>query len=167
MSFPLIVKTGVNPALALLPKFMDSPEARLMLLAIGLQESRFKHRAQILSGGGKGPARGFWQFERGTKASRGGVWGIYLHRSTSQLLSLLCKERDCSFDPAAIWSQIESDDVLAAGCARLLLYTHAKPLPKLGDELGAWIYYLETWRPGKPHLSSWPALYAQALEVVG
>jgi hypothetical protein len=166
MTFEMIVKTGINPALQLLPKSMDTPEARVMLLAIGLQESRFKHRAQIVNGGGKGPARGYWQFERGSKASRGGIWGLYLHRSSSGYLSDLCKERDCAFDPFAIWGRIENDDTLAAGCARLMLYTHPKPLPKLGASNDAWIYYLELWRPGKPHQSSWPALYAQALDAV-
>lgn len=137
-----------------------------MLLAIGLQESRFKHRAQILDGGGKGPARSFWQFERGTKATRGGVWGLYLHRSSSGYLDAACRHRDVAFDPHAIWACIEFDDVLAAVCARLLLYTHPKPLPKIGDDAGAWAYYLDTWRPGKPHQSTWPALHARAVEAV-
>lgn len=162
-----ILKTAVLPAFELLPKFMDSPEAEVLMLAIGLQESRFKHRAQIINGGGKGPARGFWQFELGSKVSRGGVWGLYLHRASSGLLSDLCRHRDVSFEPRAIWGRLEDDDVLAAGCARLLLYTDPKPLPKLGDEAGAWGYYLNTWRPGRPHQSTWPALYAQALEAVG
>lgn len=50
----------LDPALKLLPS-MDSVRARMMLLAIGLQESRFEHRRQL----GNGPARGFWQFESG------------------------------------------------------------------------------------------------------
>ena len=37
-----------------------STAADVLLLAIGLQESRFEHRQQI-----GGPARSFWQFERG------------------------------------------------------------------------------------------------------
>ena len=36
----------LDPSLKLLPG-MDSPKARMMLLAIGLQESRFEHRRQI------------------------------------------------------------------------------------------------------------------------
>lgn len=161
-----ILKTAVHPAFELLPKFLDSREARVMMLAIGLQESRFKHRWQILNGGGKGPARGFWQMELGSKASRGGVWGLYLHRASFGLLGDLCRHRDVSFEPRAIWSRLEGDDVLAAGSARLLLYTNAKPLPKVGDEAGAWMYYLNTWRPGRPHPDTWPSLYAQAVEAV-
>ena len=37
----------LDPALALLPPSMDTVRARMMLLAIGLQESRFEHRRQI------------------------------------------------------------------------------------------------------------------------
>jgi hypothetical protein len=33
----------------------------------------------------------------------------------------------------------------------------------IGDADGAWAYYLNTWRPGKPHPETWPALYVQAL----
>ncbi|MNG31598.1 hypothetical protein D3C84_1174300 [compost metagenome] len=66
----------------------------------------------------------------------------------------------------AVYVAIEHDDVLAAALARLLLWTDPGKLPKLGDEQGAWDLYLRTWRPGKPHPETWPALYAQALEAV-
>lgn len=158
-----ITQSAINPALSLLPRNMDSPEARVMLLAIGLQESRFTHRRQM----GNGPARGFWQFERGTRASRGGVWGVYLHRASNELLRLLCHDRDCNFDPMAIWVQLERDDVLAAGVARLLLWTDPKPLPKLGEVEDAWqLYAQRTWRPGKPHKRTWAGFYEAALQEV-
>lgn len=48
MTLSEIIKTAINPALALLPATMDTPEARIMLLAIGLQESRFEHRRQLV-----------------------------------------------------------------------------------------------------------------------
>ena len=57
MSLSQIIDTAVGQALALLPSAMDTPQAHCMLLAIGLQESRFVHRRQI-----GGPACGFWQF---------------------------------------------------------------------------------------------------------
>lgn len=151
-----IEDTAIRPALSLLPAHLDSAPARLMLLAIGLQESRFEHRRQI-----GGPARGFWQFEQG-----GGVLGVYRHHNTHELLRLLCRERDCNFDPRAIYGQIDSDDVLAAGLARLLLYADPKPLPDLGDAESAWDCYIRSWRPGKPHPKTWPDLYAQALQHV-
>ncbi len=154
-----VIETAVVPACSFLG--MDSDEARVALLAIGLQESRFEARCQILKGGGRGPARGFWQFEKG------GVLGVHRHRASHEPLRLLCHERDVSFDVAPIWTALECDDVLAAGVARLLLYTDPKPLPKLGECEQAWGYYTRNWRPGKPHRKTWNSLYAEALQEVG
>lgn len=53
---------------------MDSAAARCQMLAIGLQESRLQHRRQ-----NGGPARGFWQFEKG-----GGVKGILFHETAQE-----------------------------------------------------------------------------------
>lgn len=161
MNLSQIVETAVDPALALLPAAMDSPAARCMLLAIGLQESRFVHRRQI-----GGPARGFWQFEKGTRASRGGVWGVYLHPASKDRLAALCKARSVACDPDAIYAALEYDDILAAGVARLLLWTDPKALPRIGDADAAWSLYLRTWRPGKPHPQTWLGLYAQAVAEV-
>jgi hypothetical protein len=161
-----IVDSAIAPALRILPAAMDTPQARLMMLAIGLQESRFTHRAQVLDGGGKGPARGFWQFEEGTRASRGGVWGVYLHPASNESLRVLCRALDVSFEPRAIWAALESNDVLAAGVARLMLWTDAQALPKIGEASRAWYCYTRTWRPGKPHPDTWLRLYACALEAL-
>jgi hypothetical protein len=159
----LVSRTAIDPALAILPTHMDSPRARVMLLAIGLQESGMKYRRQMLDG----PARGLWQFEPGSKASKGGVWGVYLHSQTMELLRLLCRARDCGFEPRSIWTRIETDDVLAAGLARLLLWTDRKPLPEVADEHGAWELYADRcWRPGKPHPEKWPANHARAVAFV-
>lgn len=154
-----IVHTAIDPALSLLPAQMDSPEARVMLLAIGLQESRFMHRFQVVAGkpGAKGPARGFWQFERG------GVGGVVRHKASQFWLSHVCAKRGVPFDAAAIWNAIETDDVLAAGVARLLLFTDPRRLPAVTDVEGAWnLYAIRTWRPGKPHRHTWDEFHAQA-----
>ncbi|MGR6078543.1 hypothetical protein [Achromobacter sp. CSND-B12] len=161
MDLKTIVGAGVSPALALLPASMDTPTARVILLAIGLQESRFVHRRQI-----GGPARGFWQFEKGTRASRGGVWGVYLHAASKDRLAAVCKARSVAFDPDAIYAALEYDDVLAAGVARLLLWTDPQPLPPVGDADAGWALYLRTWRPGRPHPQTWPVLYRQAVAQV-
>lgn len=161
MDLKTITDTAITPALALLPAAMDTPEVRVMLLAIGLQESRLVHRRQI-----GGPARGFWQFEKGTRASRGGVWGVYLHAASKGHLAALCKVRSVACDPDAIYAALEYDDVLAAGVARLLLWTDPKALPAIGDADAAWALYLRTWRPGKPKPDSWPDLYRQAAAQV-
>ncbi len=86
MMLDQIMDDALRPAMALLPARMNTPAADCMLLAIGLQESRFVHRRQI-----GGPARGFWQFEKGTRASRGGVWGVFLHAASRDHLATLCK----------------------------------------------------------------------------
>lgn len=157
MTLDEIVTSAINPALALLPKQMDSPQARVMLLAIGLQESRFEYRRQM----GNGPARGFWQFEQ-----NGGVRGCVNHPASSGLLKQICVASGVAFEPRAIWSALERDDVLAAAVARLLLYTDQRPLPALDDPDAAWDCYCRNWRPGKPHPQTWPGLHARAVESV-
>lgn len=158
MTLADIIKNAINPALAILPMSMDSPKARVMLLATGLQESRFEHRRQM----GNGPARGFWQFERG-----GGVKGVFTHQASTGHLHNLCKARGVPFDIPTIWAALETDDVLAAGVARLLYYTDPKPLPAVDDAEGSWKLYLRTWRPGKPHAEKWPGYHQQARDAMG
>jgi hypothetical protein len=153
----LIHDTAIRPAMALLPKAMDRLEATLLLLAISGQEADLHHRFQVLTGGAKGPARGLWQFEKG------GVRGVCRHSQSMEPMRLLCRARDVSLDPTPIWEQLEFDDVLAAGVARLLLWTHPKRLPAVGDEQQAWDYYEWLWRPGKPRPKDWPRNYSTAM----
>lgn len=148
-----IVDDAILPALDLIG-VPDTPEGRVELLAIGLQESRFEHRRQI-----GGPARGWWQFERG-----GGVVGVLTHKASATKAQFLCSARGIAPSADKVYSTLEHDDVLAAGFARLLLLTDPKPLPAVGDVDGAWAYYLRNWRPGKPHPKTWSALYEKALE---
>lgn len=147
----LAYKHAIKPGLALLPPAMTSPEAVVMLLAIGLQESRFMHRRQI-----KGPARGFWQFERS------GVRGVMMHPSTIRTAWSLLAEYEMV---TTAHERLETDDPLAAAFARLLLWTDKAPLPAIGDVDGAWDYYARNWRPGKPHPQTWPELYGRAVAV--
>lgn len=164
MNLHEIAQSGISPALALLPAGMDTPEARVMLLAIGLQESRFEHRRQLVGNPPRpvGPAKSFWQAEQGG----GMVHGVRLHVATRAAAAHLYQARGVPARDAAIWDAIEHDDVLAAGLARLLLWSDPGRLPKVGDADGAWGLYLRTWRPGKPHQQTWPALYAQAVAAV-
>ena len=146
----------LTPALALLPSRMDTPEARVMVHAICLQESRYAHRRQI-----RGPARGFAQFELG-----GGVSGVLRHKSSASLAQQVCIERGVEPKPKSVYDRLDQDDVLALAFARLLLWTDPKPLPEIGDAEGALGYYLRNWRPGKPHPQTWPGLYRRAAEAV-
>lgn len=150
----------ITPAFRQLPAAMGSTEARVMLLAIGAQESRFQHRVQLpLRPGGKpGPARGFWQFERG-----GGVAGVLTHSASRLIAEQAISRRGIPNETRAVWSALADDDVLAAIFARLLLYTDPAPLPAIGDHAAAWAYYLRNWRPGKPHPHTWRALYDSAV----
>ena len=133
-----------------------------MLYAIGLQESRFTHRAQVIDGGGKGPARGYWQFERG-----GGVTGVLRHPSSRFWMNSVCNARNVPAQPMNVWLALETDDVLAAAAARLLLFTDPARLPAIGEQSEALRYYLRVWRPGKPQPSTWPECYETALKAVG
>ena len=156
MTLNEIREQAITPALALLPARMSSPEAEVMLLAIGLQESRLTHRRQI-----GGPARGLLQFERG-----GGVAGVLRHPVSRDHAVRVCDARSVAPVPEQVYQRLEHDDVLAMAFGRLLLWTDPARLPELGAVTAAWDLYIRTWRPGRPHRHTWDALYAQALEVV-
>ena len=151
-----IIEYAINPAMALLPPKMTSDKATVMLLAIGLQESRLAHRKQI-----GGPAKSFLQFESG-----GGVKGVMTHSASSSAAQSLCQALAVPFDRPAIFQAMEFNDVLAFGLGRLLLYTDPKALPEIGDAQEAWDLYQRVWRPGKPHRQTWDDLYAVACKVV-
>lgn len=176
MTLNEIRERAITPALALLPARMSSPEAEVMLLAIGLQESRFQQRRQLVGSPPRptGPAKSFWQAEQGG----GMVTGLlrYHDDRVRDLAVGLCAVRGVDPSPRAVWEAIEHDDVLAAGLARLLLFTDPARLPMLGDVDGAWQLYLRTWRPGahsrgdaaaKASLrQKWAKNYGKALEAV-
>ncbi len=134
-----VLATAINPALGWLSlrAVPADDTARLILLAITGQEADARFRRQH----GNGPARGLWQFERG-----GGVAGVLGHRASIGLAGALCAWRGVLAGSTEVHAALEHDDVLAAGFARLLLWTDPKPLP--ADEEGAWALYLRTWRPG-------------------
>lgn len=152
-----IIQNAYLPAVAIIG-VKDSPEARVQILATGLQESRFQFRRQM----GNGPAMGFWQFERG-----GGVKGVLQHPASRVKAISLCNAREVQPDAYAVWTMLETDDVLAAGFARLLLLTDPRALPAVTDADGAWDCYVRNWRPGKPHRQTWDANHAAARAAVG
>lgn len=151
------IHATIDTAMGLLPGAMDTAEARTMLLAIGLQESRLLHRRQIVNGKPIGPAKGLWQFERG-----GGCAGVVSHPASRYWVAQVCQARGVAFNATALWNALETDDVLAAAAARLLLFTDPRRLPTVGDTREAWNLYIRTWRPGKPHRQTWDAFHAQA-----
>lgn len=168
-----INETAISPALGLLPARMDAPTARVVLLAICGQESDFRHRRQIVNATSLGPAKGLWQGELGG----GLVHGVRRHAATMQHAAVLYRSRDVEPTNQAIWDAIEHDDVLAAGLARLLLWSDPRILPAATDVDGGWQLYLRTWRPGAyargtPTYRSrlrakWDGYHATARDAVG
>jgi hypothetical protein len=157
----------IRPGLANLQRLggpRSIPAAERFLLAVAMQESALVHRYQVVRGGGKGPARGFWQFEEG-----GGVRGVLSHPASKTLAKALCKQQCAVSDPPwrshVVWQKLETNDLLACGFARLLLWTDPHPIPTC--EVGAWAAYAKRlWRPGKPHPDTWPRHWADAGRAV-
>lgn len=129
----------IEPGLRLLPPALTSDPARVLVLAICLQESGLRARVQDAGG----PARGLAQFER-----NGGVRGVLEHPATATMARALCAVRGVPATSYSVYTSLAGDDLLACGFARLLLYTDPAPLPALGDAEGAFACYHLTWRPG-------------------
>jgi hypothetical protein len=163
--------TLIRPVVARLAAEFRVPggaAAEAMLIAIGLQESRFIHRDQVVAGkkpGQIGPATGFWQFEKG-----GGVRGVMRHPASRGPARLMADALGIAFDEAEVWTAFAgpAGDELACTFARLLLFTDPAALPKaaLESEEPAWQGYLRNWRPGKPHRKTWGPFWAQAVGIV-
>lgn len=149
------------------PTMMDlsfklrSPEANVLGLAIGYQESRYVTRLQDNGG----PARGFWQMEEGA-TEHSGVRGVMNHPASQPMARQWCKVNGILWDAHAIWQELSDDDETAAAFARFLLWTSANALPVIGDQAGAWAYYLDVWRPGIPDQTRWEPAYNEALAAV-
>jgi hypothetical protein len=142
--------TAINPALSVLPERMDSIPAKAMLLAIAMQESGLRHRAQV-----GGPARGFYQFEPI------GVSGVQQHHATSEFSAGV--NHTFLYSPNDVYSAIEHNDALAAAYARLLLWSLPDALPggRMDMDEG-WRIYVKAWRPGKPHPERWASNWRAA-----
>lgn len=142
----------------LLPPQMASHAATAMLIAIALQESdKLQARTQYAGG----PARGFWQFEKG-----GGVVGVLSHPATKTHIERVITA--LSYQPTANQCHvaIEHNDMLACAFARCLLWTLPDALPSVEDADEGWRQYLAAWRPGKPHPATWAEHFDQGWRCV-
>lgn len=145
----------ISNSLSYLPESMQTDAAFAMLAAIGLQESRFRHRLQI-----RGPARGYWQFERI------GLVEVTTNRLTVHHLKTVCTGLNYPFEIDLLFEAIAHNDTLACCVARLMLWPDPKPLPRYEDgPEPAWGYYLKRWRPGKPHRQTWDTFWLKAWDV--
>jgi len=150
-----VLTVAIDPALAILPSHMTSPEVKVLLLAIGRTETNFAARLQK-----DGPARGLWQFERN------GVLAVMHHPASAQYVHDSIIKCGIPYGSTAIYTALADDDVLAAVLARLLLWTDPLPLPPIGDIQAAWNYYTRNWRPGKPDPERWQTAYDDALVTI-
>jgi hypothetical protein len=151
---------------ALFPADFNTPKARAMLLAIGLQESDFDHRQQLIVGVREwwrsltGAACGYWQIERI------GIRGVMEHHRAGPMLRKVCDILGYPFDLETLWGAIRHNDILAVAIARLILWIHPAPLPGPADTDEGWKQYLLTWRPGKPKPDKWSECYRRAWRIV-
>lgn len=127
-----------------------SPAAERLLVAIALQESGLRERAQRPVA----HARGFWQFERA------GVGGVLAHPSSRDMARRACEALRVAPAIEPVYLAVEHNDALACVLARLLLRTDPAAIP--GTEDDAWACYLRCWRPGKPHRDRWSANWRAA-----
>jgi len=149
--------TSITPALEMLGEKFMGPRAEVMLLTIAQQESGLR-AIQQASGG---PGRGLWQFEPP-------ACGDVLTRPTSRFHAALACENCGGVDPSqdAVYAALLTNDVLAAAFARLKLWNDPAQLPLVGDPVGAWDFYVQTWHPGKPRRDSWPIFYKISTDTV-
>jgi hypothetical protein len=158
-----VIEPGCKMLSAYMGQELATAEARVLLLAIALQESGLEHRRQLNDAGEPMDrlARGWWQFER-----NGGVKGVMTHPASKGASEAFCIALCVPFEWDDVHEALAWNGPFAAVYARLLLWTEPEPLPAIGDQSEAWECYLALWRPGKPHPETWPANYALAVETV-
>ncbi|WP_424137330.1 hypothetical protein [Roseomonas chloroacetimidivorans] len=160
MTPALLLRLTVNPTLSWLEEMgvRSDDRARVMLLAIALQESGCRARRQVPVA----HAMGFWQFERA-----GGVAGVLQHAASRPFALDVCEQLAVAATPEAVHPALEHNDVLACAFARLLLWTDPAALPGPDQISESWLYYRRNWRPGKPRPGEWPENWQAACQTVG
>lgn len=151
----IVLAKVIVPALALLPAHMDTPQARVLELAIGGQESGYRMRKQD-----GGPAHGLWQNEQPVQQL------LLQNKASDAEVHALCQSRAVAPLASDMYWALLTDDVFAAGISRLILWCDEEPLPALGAQDDAWVAYLRIWEPGKPRPAAWAANYRAALAAV-
>jgi hypothetical protein len=137
-----------------------------MILAIGLQESQFIHRQQLIGTSRhwwqslKGPAVSFFQFERA------GINGVLRHHASREMALVVLDLLGYPEDVSVLWRAMKHNDLLAACFARLALWRLPERLPMQDEHMKGWDQYIEAWRPGKPHPERWADNYLRAWDVV-
>jgi len=148
----------VLPGLDLLPPAMDTPAARVFLLAVAGQEAHWRFRRQV----GGGTAHGYYQCE----GRLGAVGEVLSNPATANYAATACRALDIEPMVDEVYEAIVYCDALATVIARLRPWIEAAPLAVVGDQDGAWACYVRLWGPGKPAPERWPACYGAAWEAV-
>lgn len=157
----------IAPAAAeFFPAKFNTPEAQAMILAVGLQESEFTHRQQLI-----GSIRDWWKSERGPAVSffqfeRIGIREVLRHRASRDLAIHVLDMFGYPPEVEVVFDALKHNDLLAAVFARLALWRHPAPLPMEHQATGAWFQYTGVWAPGKPKPLKWPDNYRRAWEIV-
>src|SRR5215813_9980112 len=146
----------VSPSLTWMGKPYDVLMARILLLAIGWQETQFRTRFQD----GGGPARSFWQFEFGHSAKGDAAgYAFCKSKSAAPFRKMANNLHMVVTDPKVVKAQLGAgNDRLACIMARWLLYQDPHPLPSLvskTQDKEGWDYYVRNWGPGKPRPKDW------------
>ncbi len=137
----------VMSGLSLLPPVMTSPEARVLLVAIAMQETGLVTRSEV-----GGSAFGFYQF------MEIGVDGVFSHAETGHLAADVAKVLQIPIDEN-FYEAVRWNDHMGTVLARLNLWPDPAPLPALGQEMEAFRYYERIWRPKVAVHARWPAAY--------
>lgn len=150
----------------LFPEKWFIPEAKAMMIVIGLQESDFIHRQQLIGHNRNwwqsinGPAVSFWQFERI------GIRGVLEHHATRKHALKVLEVFGYPEDIETLHQALKHNDLLAVCFARLLLFTVPQRLPSKNEPAEGWNQYLIAWRPGKPKQNRWSDRWAEAWRIV-
>ncbi len=145
-----------DAASQLWPAKMIQIESRALMLAVGLQTSRFEHRRQV-----QGAGRGFWGFDQS-----GAIHSVLQHPSTRGAIRYVLDK--LRYDDSSWTSYVacESNDILAMSFARMLLWIVPGPLPVRGAHQAAWIYYCNAFLPTAVNRETWNAFYDEAWSYV-
>lgn len=146
----------IVPAFSNLPSEMDSPEARLLVLATGAQETQYLTRQQD-----DGPARGLFQMQIND------IRDLMNNQMSGNHVWTLCGVLGVTYGSNAMFDALLTDDLFAAAMCRLNYWCIPRPLPAIGDVVGCYAYYELAQRPGKPSYSRWKqTAYPQALAAI-
>lgn len=148
----------IVPGFTALPSEQDDPRARLMVLATGGQETGYQTRQQY--GNPAGGANGLFQMQYNC------VLDVMHNRASGNFVWNLCGVLGVTYGSHAIFDALLTDDELAACMTRLAYWCDPRPLPEVGDMMGAWDTYERVQRPSKPSYTRWKQVYPQALTAL-